>query len=412
VDVQAIEKLTESVGLITKGFDELKNAHEVIKSTGGEGAKKMVDTLAEKLGGQLEAIQLKQGQLEAAMQRPGAGGGDDAKKARAELERKAFRAYITGGDKGIMSLSPEEQKALSTDSNPDGGYFVTSENAGIINGRVFETSPMRRIANVRSTSSKSVTFDFDDQETGGGWEGEGTSNPNTDTPKTGQIEIVAKKLTAEPALTEEDLQDSAFDMEAFINGKVSDRFSRLENTAFVSGDGVVKPRGFLTYDPWSNAGVYERNKIEQLIAGSTSAVSENNLIDMQGSLIEDYQARATWGMRRSVLTGIMKLAGSTNFRFLNLQPATGPQGQVLGAVMTILEKPVVLMNDMPVVASGALAIAYGDFSRAYTIVDRVGMTVLRDPYTSKGRVKMRHMKRTGGAVTNFEALKLLKMSAS
>lgn len=410
MDTQAIEKLTESVGQITKGFDELKNAHEVLKSTGGEGAKKMIDEVAEKLGAKLEAIQTQQQKLEAALNRPGVKEGDDAKDAQKKLESKALTAYLRGGDKGFAALSPEEQKALSTDSNPDGGYFVPSQNLGIINGRIFETSPMRKIAAVRATAAKSVTFDLDDQEAGATWEGEGTSNPDTTTPKTGQIEIVARKLTAEPSITEEDLQDSMLDVEAWLNGKVAEYMGRKENTAFISGNGAVQPRGILTYDAWTTPGTYQRNALEQLSAGSTSAVSADNLIDLQGALIEDYQDGANWSMNRATLTQIMKLNGSTNYRFLNLQPAVGPQGQVLGAVMSLLEKPVVLMKDMPVATSNALSVAYGNFSRGYTIVDRVGISVLRDPYTSKGKVKYRSMKRVGGAVTNFEAIKLLKMA--
>jgi HK97 family phage major capsid protein len=405
VEPDEIKKLTGSVEQIVKNFDELKNAHEVIKSTGGEGAKKMVDELAVKLGSQLEAIQLKQGQIEAAMQRPGIG--TDVKSEKSEMEHKALQSYIRTG-----AMSPDEQKALSTDSNPDGGYFVGTENAGIINGRIFETSPLRRIANVRSTAMKSITYDLDDDEADATWEGEGPSNPSSATPGTGQIEIVAKKLTAEPSVTEEDLMDSALDVEAWLNGKVADKMGRKENTAFVNGLGVTTPRGLLTYAAWASAGVYERNKLEQIAAGSTSAITEAALIDLQGSLKEGYQARATFTMNRTVLTGIMKNAGASNYRFLNLQPAVGSSGQVLGAVMTLLEKPVVLFADMPTVSSNTLPIAYGDFSRAYTIVDRVGISVLRDPFTSKGKVKFRSMKRVGGAVTNFDALKLLRASVS
>lgn len=400
-----IKKLTGSVEQITKNFDELRNANELAQK-GAAAAKDEVNKLAEKLGAQLEAIQLKQGQIEAAMQRPGSDTGN-AKDAKSEMEHKALQSYIRSG-----SMTPDEQKALSTDSNPDGGYFIGTENAGIINGRIFETSPMRRIANVRSSALKSITFDLDDDEADATWEGEGTSNGSNATPGTGQIEIVAKKITAEPAVTEEDLMDSALDVEAWLNGKVADKIGRKENTSFVNGNGVIQPRGFLTYSNWSVAGAYERNKLEQIAGGSTSAITEAALIDLQGSLKEDYQARATFAMNRAVLTHIMKNAGANNYRFLNLQPAVGPSGQVLGAVMTLLEKPVVLFADMPGISSNALPVAYGDFSRAYTILDRVGISVLRDPFTSKGRVKFRSMKRVGGAVTNFDALKLLRASNS
>lgn len=400
-----IKKLAGSVEQITKNFDELKNAGELAQR-GATAAKEEVAKLAEKVTAQLEEIQKKQGQIEAAMQRPGAGGAG-AKDEKSALEHKALQTYIRGG-----SMTPEEQKALSTDSNPDGGYFVGTENAGIIDGRIFETSPMRRLANVRATAMKSITYDLDDDEADATWEGEGTSNPSNATPGTGQIEIVAKKITAEPSVTEEDLMDSALDVEAWLSGKIADKIGRKENTAFVNGNGVIQPRGFLTYAPWASAGAYERNKLEQIAAGSTSAITEAALITLQGSLKEGYQARAAFTMNRAVLTGIMLNAGATNYRFLNLQPAVGSSGQVMGAVMTLLEKPVVLFSDMPGVSSNTLPIAYGDFSRAYTIVDRVGISVLRDPFTSKGRVKFRSMKRVGGAVTNFDALKLLRASVS
>ena len=411
MDAQAIEKLTESVGIITKGFDELKNAHEVLKNTGGEGAKKMIDEMAEKLGSQLEDIQTKQQKLEAAMQRVSVSDGSDAAKAKREIEKKALTTYLKGGDKAFQGLSADEQKAMSTDDNPNGGYMVPVGTLGMITGRIFETSPMRKIANVRATGFKSVTVDIDDDEADARWEGEGKSGGETDTPETGQIEIVARKIEAEPRVTVEDLQDSEFDLESWLAKKVSDQFSRKENSAFVNGTGPLQPRGFLTYAAWASAGVYQRNAIEQILAGSTSDITPENLIDLQGALIEDYQGNAGWGMNRSVLTKIMKIKGTDMYRFLNLQPATGPQGQTLGAVMSLLEKPVTLMADMPTIASNALAVAYGDFSKAYTIVDRVGVSVLRDPYTTKGRVKFYTTKRVGGAVTNFEALKLLKMSS-
>lgn len=404
-----IQGLANKIGDVTKAFDELKNAHEV----SGKAAEKMVNDLADDIGKKLEAIQTQQAKLQAVAERVGNPDDKDAaQKERAAIESKAMTAYLRGGEKAFNALTPEEQKALSTDSNPDGGYFVPTQNLGIINGRIFETSPMRRIASVRQTASKSVTFDLDDQEADASWEGEGTSTPANGTPQTGQLEIVAKKLTAEPSITEEDLQDSAFNIESWLNGKVADKFSRKENTAFVNGDGVLSPRGFLTYDAWDNAGEYQRNAIEQLLSGSTSAITPENLIDLQGSLKEDYQARAVWTMNRAVLTAIMKIKGTDMYRFLNLQPATGPQGQTLGAVMSLLEKPVTLMSDMPTIASNALAVGYGDFNRGYTIVDRVGISVLRDPFTSKGRIKYRSMKRVGGAVTNFEAIKLLKMATS
>ena len=198
-------------------------------------------------------------------------------------------------------------------------------------------------------------------------------------------------------------------MEAWLQAKVADAFARKESTGFVNGNGVSQPRGFLTYANVGTPGAYQRNAIEQILNGGSSA-SVDGLIELQGSLKEAYQPRATFAMKRNTLTAYMKLKGTEMYRFLNLQPAMGPQGQVIGATLTLMEKPVVLMDDMPVVAANSLAVAYGDFSRAYTVVNRRGITVLKDPYTAKGFMRYFTTKRVGGAVTNFEALKLLKMA--
>jgi HK97 family phage major capsid protein len=261
------------------------------------------------------------------------------------------------------------------------------------------------------TSHKSVEVILDDDEAGGGWAGEGDTPSETGTPQIGKLEIAAKKLYAYPKTTNEMLADAEFDVEAWLTGTIADKFARLENTGFLTGNGVSQPRGVLTYGAWAQAGVYQRGAIEQINNGSTSAPTEVGLISLMGSLKEDYQNNASLMMKRATFIEYLKLSGTNVFRFFNLQPHTGPQGKVLGASLSLLEKPVYLADDMPVIGSNALAVAYGDFSRAYTIVDRAAVSVLRDPYTAPGLTKFYAEKRVGGAVTNFDAIKLLKMAS-
>lgn len=361
----------------------------------------------------LEAVQTKQGQIEAAMQRVGTTAKDEADAVK-QIKRDAFNAFMRA-KADDRSLSAEHQKAMATDSNPDGGYFVPTETLGIINGRVFETSPMRRIASVITTSAKSVEVLLDDQEAAFNWGGEADPVVETNTPKVGRLEIVAHKAVAYPKITEELLADAAYDVEAWLAGKVADVIARGENTAFVNGNGTNRPRGFLAYTQGQASGgvyTYARDQLEVVPMGSTSAIAEAGMINLQGSLKEDYQQNAVFTMKRSTLVAMMLLAGTNNYRFLNLSAALAPNKQVLGPTITALDKPVVLMDDMPGIASNSLSIGYGDFSRGYTIVDRIGLAVRADPYTSPGLVKYYVTKRTGGAVTNFEAIKLAKMSVS
>lgn len=420
--MEDIQKLTQLGNELQKGLVELQGAHKQLKNETDAMVEQKITRIAEDMATKYEELQAGQAKLSAVLERAGKTDDADEKDAR-KAEKSALLKFMRRGaasldekERAIIVAANDEmdQKGLSTDSNPDGGYLVPVGTFGMIQARLFETSPMRRIATVRPTTFKSVTADLDDDEADVRWEGEGDSSGETDTPEIGQIEIATRKLEAEPRATVESLQDAAFDLESWLVNKVTDKFGRMENTAFVTGNTPLRPRGFLTYGAIAEGGAYERNKIEQVVNGSTSAVTESGLIRLHGSLKEPYQARAVTVMKRSTLVGIMLLKGVDSYRFLNLQPVgpAGQTGQVLGASMMLLEKPVVLMDDMPVVASGALPVAYGDFSKGYTIVDRVGVSVLRDPYTAKGRIKFYTTKRTGGAVTNFEAIKILKASVS
>jgi HK97 family phage major capsid protein len=356
--------------------------------------KKMADEVTAKM----EALQEKQRKLEAASNRPGAGGGDDEVKAK---HRKMFDAYLRSGDapEGVkVTAEGLEVRAMNTNVNPDGGYLVRPELAQFIIDRIFETSPLRQVARVETIGSKSIDVLIDDAEAGARWVNEGPSGGETTTPQLGQKEITAHKIEADPRITTEQLQDSYLDVEAWLRGKVADRFARLQNTAFVSGGGVGQPRGFLDYAGWSTPGVYQRDRLER--RNIAVALNADAIIRLQYDLKEAYQGSAVWGMKRSTYAQVLTLKGADQFFF---GPVLMRDGQ---AQLQLLSKPVIFMDDMPTVADGNLCMVYGDFSRGYTIVDRVGLQVLRDPFTNKGFVTFYTTQRVGGDVTNFEALKI------
>ena len=354
--------------------------------------------MAEDVTAKMEALQEKQRKLEAAVSRPGTASGDAEMHAK---HRKAFDMYLRSGDapEGVkVTAEGLEVRAMNTNVNPDGGYLVRPELAQFVIDRIFETSPLRQVARVESIGSKSIDVLIDDDEAGARWVNEGPSGGSTTTPQLGQKEITAHKIEADPRITTEQLQDSYLDVEAWLRGKVADRFARQQNTAFVTGNGVGQPRGFLDYPAWANAGVYQRDRIERRnIAVALNAAA---IIQLQGDLKEAYQGSAVWGMKRTTYSQVLTLSGADQFFF---SPVLLRDGQ---AQMTLLGKPVVFMDDMPTVADGNLAIVYADFSRAYTIVDRVGLQVLRDPFSNKGFVTFYTTQRVGGDVTNFDAIKI------
>lgn len=356
-----------------------------------------------------EAAEKAAAQLAAALDRVGAKG-ESKKSEIIEKSEKAFAKFLRSGDAGEFKTSDSgreiEIRAMSTENDPMGGYLVLPEMASFLVTRAFETTPMRTVANVVTTGSDRMTVLIDDDEAAARWVGEGASGGETDTPDVGMMSIYAHKIEAEPKATTEMLQDPYLSVESWLNNKLSDKFSRTENSAFVNGTGVNQPLGFLTLAKWASAGVYERNKLEQIALGNASALTADGLIDLQAALKEVYQPRATWFGKRQTYAKALQLKGSDNYFF---GPTLLKDGQ---QELTLLGKRFVFADDMPAVGSNNLSVAYGDFSVGYTVMDRVGMTVLRDGFTSKGFVKFYTTKRVGGAVTNFDAIKIGKVATT
>lgn len=405
-DIQEIKGLVEK---INPTLVELRSEIDGLKASQPKDVvtEEKHNRMADDITAKMADLQAKQAKLEAAMNRPGA---DDAKGINAELETKhrdAFRNYMAYGKTDGLKETREgiEIKSMSTDVNPDGGYLVRPELSQTIVTRIFETSPLRQVANVERTGSKSIDILIDDQEAGARWVGEGASGGSTTTPQIGQKVIAAHKIEADPRMTTEMIEDAYLDVEGWLAGKVADKFARTQNSAFVLGNGVGQPRGFLTYAASSVAGVYERDTIEQINMGSASVLNADGLIKLQNSLKEGYQGNAVFGMKRTTFGAALQLKGADNYFF---SPVLLANGQ---ATIQLLGKPVVFMDDMPAVAANALSIVYADFSMAYTILDRVGLQVLRDPFTNKGFVTYYTTQRVGGDVTSFDAIKIGKVAS-
>ena len=317
--------------------------------------------------------------------------------------KSAFWNYIRKNNAG----SPiEEIKALSVGSDPDGGYLVTPDTSGRIIQLIQETSPMRQVANIVTVGTDRLegTRDLDEATTG--WVGETDARTETATPQIGQYTIPVHEQYAEPRATQKLLDDAQFNVEEWLATKIANKLSRMENSAFVNGDGVNKPTGFLTYPvgvPSStNFGV-----IEQTSTGAAGAFAATNpgdaIINMVYSLKARYRENAVFMMKRSTLAEVRKLKDG-NGNYLWTPDFQTKQGG------TLLGFDVVEAEDMPAIAADSLSIAFGDFNAGYQIVDRQGIHILRDNLTTKPFVKFYTTKRVGGDVVNFEAIKLLKFA--
>lgn len=393
-DMNEIKGLIEGVNT---AFTALRSDVEAVKNRDVVDETKFDKMAAQVTGAmeKLQAVEAKNAALEAMIQRGDMGNGKaDESKAHADLNEFARK-------EGKQSL---EIRAMATDTGPKGGYLVMPELSATVVGRVFETSPLRLVANVEMTGAKSRTFLIDDDEGTAEWSGE-RAVATEDTPDVGQKEIVAHDITAKMNATADMLEDAYFDLAGWLQGKGADKIARSENTAFFTGTGVNKPRGLLTYSAWASAGVYERDKLEQVVSGAATTFTADGLIDAQAALKEEYQAGAVWLMKRASFGAVLKLKGADNFYF----------GQTLlkdgMTAMQLLGKRVIFCDDMQAIGTGSnLIAAYGDFGRGYTILDRIGLQVLRDPFTADPYTVFRLRRRTGGDVTSFDAIKLVKAS--
>lgn len=305
----------------------------------------------------------------------------------------------------IDMLGDAERKSLSVGQDSAGGYFVYSDMSGRIVQRIFETSPMRAYASVQVISTDALEGYYDNDETGFGWVAELEARPVSTTPAIGKWRIPVHEMYAMPDATQQLLDDSIVPLETWLDAKIADRFARAENNAFVSGNGVDKPRGFLTLANSTDltAGV---EQIKTTVNGGFAAAPSGGdvLIDALYSLKAQYRANATWFMNRATTRLVRKLKDSDGAYLWSPGIAAGQPATVLGY-------PLAAFEDMPDPATGSLSIAVGDMRQAYQIVDRQGIRMLRDPYTAKPKILFYATKRTGGTVVNGEALKLIQFAA-
>jgi HK97 family phage major capsid protein len=331
---------------------------------------------------------------------------DGARSVQALERKQAFEAYMRSGDE--RKLRAFEEKAMSYGSAQDGGYLVPDETEREIGRRLAEISPIRSIATVKRISAAMLKKPFARTGIGTGWVAEAAPRPQTATNSLAELSFPTAELYAMPAATGALLDDSMIDLDAWMAGEIETVFAEQEGAAFVNGDGVNKPHGFLHYNQvedgswsWGNVGYHLANVDGQGLAPD----SGDRLIELVYSLKAGYRQNATWVMNRKTQASLRKRKDG-NGNYLWQPPATA------GSKAMLMGFPVVESEDMPNIAADAAPIAFGDFKRGYLVVDRAGVRVLRDPYSAKPYVLFYTTKRVGGGIQDFEAIKLLKVAAS
>jgi HK97 family phage major capsid protein len=346
-----------------------------------------------------------------------------------ELTKKAARPQFTGDSKGMTpeqvehkqalgeylrkgitgNLSELERKALSSASDPDGGYLVDAEMDTEIDRIAATVSAMRSVANVRTIGNASYKKLVKTRGVSGGWLAESADSAESTEPQWSEIEIIAHTAYAEPWVPNPMLEDAFYDLESDLVAEAGLTLAETEGAAFITGNGVGKARGLAAYSTVANAS-YAWGSVGYIAAGAsgafTSSAPADKLVQLQHSLKSVYRPGAVFMMNDGTLATVRQMKdGSGAYYLWQPDALVGFGGRFLGS-------PVIVDDNFADIAANSLSIAYGNMKRAYTIVDRRGIAIIRDNVTKKGVTKFHISKRVGGGITNFEAVKLMKFAAS
>lgn len=343
--------------------------------------------------------------LQAVLRRPGAAANDNNPAFDGDLkaERDALAAFGRKGESGSLD---KFCASMSVGSDPDGGYAVLPALSSTMTTKLYDDVPMRRLARIETMATGSEFVEpIDKDEIDSGWVGEHESRAETDAADLAMLKVPLREIYAMPRATQKLLDDASFDVGGWLERKIVEKFGRDENTGFVNGTGVKDPRGFLTYGTAStDDDARAWNTIQFVNSGAAAAITADGLRDLYWKLRAGYRRGATWLMSSATANAIDKLKDGNGEYLWRSAMTAGAQNSLLGL-------PVELDEQMPAVEAGAFPIALADWQRAYLIVDRPGVKMLRDPYTARPYVNFYTTKRTGGGLANSEALKLLKIAA-
>lgn len=397
---EEIRQLIEQQG---KAFEEFKAANDArlaqIEANGSADA--LIEEKTRKLNDTLGGIASQLADLEKKMARPSDGFADAPENEHQREYKAAFHRYITRGD--MSGFDELRAKAVQISVDPDGGYAVPEELDREILKLMTDESPMRQVCRGVTIGGVEYRKLVDKGGTSSGWVGETDPRPATNTPQFEELRPVMGEVYANPPITQMALDDVFFDAEGWLKEAVAEEFNKQEGVAFLSGDGVKKPMGILAYPSAAQKdGVRPFGTLELVSVAAAGTLTGDDLIALIHTLKAKHRAKARWMLNKATLAQVRMLKDGSD-RYL-WQPSFQ-----LGNPETILGYPLAENEDMPDIGGSNVPIIFGDFYRAYVIVDRVGIRTLRDPYTNKPYIHFYSTKRVGGMLQDSEALKLLSI---
>ncbi len=339
----------------------------------------------------------------------GGGSGDPGERKAIE---QAVRALLAG-DQAKAYGHFIEAKAMNAGTGPEGGYVVHSMISSGMTKVMEEISPVYRLSR-RITLTQGDTFEepIDRDSAEANWVGETNSRPDTDTPDLGMFLVPLHEIYAMPKLTQKLIDTASIDVVAWLSGKVGEAFAAKEGIAFHDGDGVAKPRGFLSYTAVTTADATRAwGQIQYIGTGASGAFPTSSttvnpadvLVDVISAMKAQYRNGAVWLMNRTT-AGVVRKLKDADGRHVWVDSL------VQGQPSALLGYPVEIDEAMPDISAGSFSIAFVNLQKAYTVIEQPGVKFLADPYTDKPNVRLYNYRRVGGGMNNSEAIKLLKFS--
>ena len=369
--------LEDPLGLTsaTAAVEELRAGFEAFREEKSAETRKLAERLE---------------QIETRLNRPGiqTASRDD----KGDLEMRAFAKFARYGRE---ALSAEEQRTLSTDPSPGtaGATLVPEQFLNELVRNLVEYSPMRQVARVQQVAGSPIKLPRRTAALQAAWVAEGSQSSSSE-PTYGQHSVDVHEARVFVDVSNQLLEDSAFDLASELARDFAEEFGRLEGAAFVGGSGNGQPEGFLTSSEFETE------------EASGAAISADDLIDLFHAVPSTFASRGTWLMNRATMGAVRKLKSDQgNYLWADSIAPGNPA--------TILGRPVVEMPDMPDVDAEAVPIAFGDWNAGYRIFDRIGLSVLRDPYSRGDYSEVRFLarRRVGGLLVNPDAVRGLAMPA-
>jgi HK97 family phage major capsid protein len=391
---------------------QMEEIHAMLDSQG-----KTINAFAEKQVKRIDALEdeIKGLVLKSGRPTVGGGGDDHAPPAERKALEQAVRALLAG-DSEKANRFFVEAKAMSTGTGPEGGFVVHTMVSGQLSKVMAEISPLYSLARVIPLDQGFDSFEepIDSEQAEAAWVGEQSSRPETDTPDLKLFYVPVHEIYAMPKATQKLIDTSSIDILSWFREKVGEAFGVKEGTSFHTGDGVACARGILTYDldtasdasrAWGKVQYIATGTSGGFAAASTSVSPADKLIDMTIALRKQYRKGASWLMNSNT-AGVVRKFKDAEGRFI------WTDALVAGQPPTLLGYAVEIDEDMPDISADSLSVAFGNWKRAYTIVEKPGIRFLPDPYSAKPHVLLYSYRRVGGGVNNTQAYKLLKFSAS